>query len=146
LLIQHSRPRQNGRHVELWENHAQISSPEITVADSKSAEKIAADIVARLLPEAERIEKLARDQIARENSAENAQKDTARAVAAAIGAEIETGHDGKPRASFYHRGASVAVHGGDSVKIELHSVNKAQALALLAFMNSPEYLAKGAKE
>ena len=139
FLLQHSRPRNNGKYVELWENHAQMNSPEITVAETKSAEKIAADIIARLLPEAERIDALARESIARDNAAETAQNNTARAVAAAIGAEVEKGHDGKPRASFYHRGASVAVHGGDSVKIELHSVNKAQALALLAFMESPAY-------
>lgn len=140
ILLQHSRPRsKNGKWVELWENHSQIAAPEITVADSKSPEAIAADIVRRLLPEAERIDGLARAQIARENNAEAAQNDAARAVAAAIGAEIERGHDGKPRTSFYHRGASVKVNGGDSVTVEIHGATRAQALALLAFMESPAY-------
>ena len=138
VLIQHSRPRKNGQHVDLWENHAQIDSPEITAAETKSAEKIAADIVSRLLPEAERVNALALASIARDNAAENAQNDTARAIAAAIGAEIEKGHDGKPRASFYHRGVSLTVNGGESVRVEF-SATKAQALAFVAFINSPAY-------
>lgn len=154
LFIQHSRPRSNGKWVDLWENTntvngakwGSIAAPEITVADSKTPEQIAADIVRRLLPEAERVDGLARAQITRESNAEAARDETAQAIAAAIGAEAETGHDGKPRASFHHRGASVRVNGGDSVRVELSSVTKAQALALIAFMDSDAYRAKAGAE
>lgn len=146
VLLQHSRPRtKDGRYVELWENHSTVKSPEITVAETKSAEKIAADIVARLLPESERIDGLARAQIARENRGEAARIDTARAVAAAISAEVEKGHDGKPRLSFYHRGTSLRVDSGESVRVELNAT-RAQALALLAFMESDAYRAQAGAE
>lgn len=138
FFLQHARPRNSGKHVDLWENHSQIFSPEITVADTKTAEKITADIVARLLPEAERIDALARESIARDNAAQNAQNDTSRAIAAATGAEAERGHDGKSRASFYHRGVSLKVNTGESVRVEL-TATRAQALALLAFLDSPAY-------
>ena len=137
VLIQHSRPRNNGKHVDLWENGAQIDSPEITAAETKSAEKIAGDIAARLLPEAERINGLALASIARDNRGEAARIDTAKAVCAAIGEELN-GHEGQARSSFYHRGVSLTVNGGESVRVEL-SATRAQALALLAFVNSPAY-------
>jgi hypothetical protein len=137
FFLQHARPRQNGKYIYLWENHLQIFSPEITVADSKTAEKIAADIVARLLPEAERIDALARESIARDNRGEAARIDTARAIAGAIGEELN-GHEGQVRSVFYHRGVSVTVNGGESVRVEF-SATKAQTLAFIAFINSPAY-------
>lgn len=146
LFLQHSRPRNAGKWVELWENHNTVKAPEMTVADTKTAEKIAADIVARLLPESERIDGLALAQIARENSAETARIDTAQAVAAAIGKEDETDRDGKPRTSFYHRGVSLTVNGGESVRVEMHGVTRAQALALLSFMESDAYRAQAGAE
>ncbi len=144
LFLQHSRPRKDGKWVELWENHNTVKAPEMTVADTKTAEKIAADIVARLLPEAERIEGLARESIARDNSAEAARIDTARAIAGAIG-EVECQRDGSPRSAFYHRGVSLTVNGGESVRVEL-SATRAQALALLAFMESDAYRAQAGAE
>lgn len=138
FLLQHSRPRKDGKWVELWENHNTVKAPEITVADTKTAEKIAADIVARLLPEAERVNALALASIARDNSAEAARIDTARAIAGAIGADVECGRDGSPRSSFYHRGVSLTVNTGESVRVEL-TATRAQALALLAFLDSPAY-------
>lgn len=137
FFLQHSRPRNAGKWVDLWENHAQVDSPEITVADTKAPEKIAADIVTRLLPESERVNALALSHIARENRGEAARIDTAKAICAAIGEELN-GHEGQARSSFYHRGTSVTVNGGESVRVEL-SATRAQALALLAFMESPAY-------
>ena len=137
FTLQHSRPRKDGKWVELWENQSTIKSPEITVADTKSPEKIAADIMARLLPEAERIEGLARESIARDNRAEAARVETARAICAVIGEQAER-HEGQVRSSFYHRGTSLTVNTGESVRVEL-TATRAQALALLAFLDSPAY-------
>jgi hypothetical protein len=137
LLIQHSRPRNAGKWVELYGKNGAIAAPEITVADSKAPEKIAADIVARLLTESEHVEGLARGRIAAENRGEAARVDTAKAICAAIGEDVN-GHEGQARASFYHRGVSLTVNTGESVRVEL-TATRAQALALLAFVNSPAY-------
>lgn len=140
LFIQHSRPRQNGQWLHLYEKGVAgpIKSPEITVAETKSPEKIAADIVSRLLAESERVHGLALAEINRETIAKNEKNDMARDIALAIGAEMERGHDGEPRSRFYYRNVSMRVNTGESVTFEF-SANRAQSLALIAFMDSPAY-------
>lgn len=55
-------------YVTVYENHNKLDYPSISVSASKPAEKIAKDIVRRLLPDAEKVHKLVLEKVAAENA------------------------------------------------------------------------------
>lgn len=135
VAFRHSRPTgKDGRFVELWEpgRIGSIDSPSINCTLTKTGEQMAADIARRLLPEAERIEPLARAKVAEYENAENAQAETLRLLSEA------TGDKNPHRSSVYFKGpngnGSAEIRGGDCVCVEMRSLTRAQALALVEWI------------
>ncbi len=152
LDISHVRPRSPNRaYVDLYEGNSRVASPEIGVSETKTGEQIAADIVRRLLPEAERVNALALAQIERENDAASRKLALLESVSRAAGLDSapKMHNSEEPRYSFYvtdrpGKGdrevlASVEVRGSDSVHFTIDTEGK-QAEALIRFLRSPAYL------
>lgn len=155
ISITHRRPRDaRGQWVELWADKGggKVGSPEITVADTKTAEAIAADIARRLLPEAERVEKLARERIDSSNAYHAGRVVLLRAVCEAAGVETpNVGQDDRDTSfavdiyasdaerKAYSPSARAEVRGG-YVEIKVDAKSEGQARAVIAFLRSPAYL------
>lgn len=153
IRVMHSRPRDDisngGGYVEIWEAaplSGRIADPSITVADTKTAAQIAADITRRLLPEAERVFRLVSARIAKSNAHRAARASLSDRFAAALGHGPCTGQhiarDADPtfdlndNANTFSRGYGNARVNGDSVTFELRSVPAEKAVALAAWIRA----------
>lgn len=143
LRVSHNRPRNGGQYVELYAgapHYGKIESPDMNVAETKSAAQIAADIVRRLLPEAETVERLTREKIAATNDYETRKRATLERVSYAAEEPIAMRH-GTNEPRFEGRageGVRFEICGPDEANFTVRT-NEAQALALLAFLKSPAF-------
>lgn len=158
IAISLSRPAAKDRQrVEVYRNAPgvweKIIDPEITVAETGTAERIAADIARRLLPDAERVNALVLAKIGEEGRAADRRLAFLQSVAVAAGlpdyprkyrsddpswdvgiyAPGSTPKDGERRL------ASVEIRHGDTAHVTIDT-GPGQAEALIAFLRSPAYL------
>lgn len=143
-------PATGSGRVNVW--------PEITVADSKTPEQIAADIVRRLLTDAETARALVLAKIAANEACEDATAAAVRKVAKAAG---QTADPYEGRASHdrdrippirlnpsdnWDRGYGDATvnNGGATVRIDLQSIPTDKALALVAWLRANVFADTGA--
>lgn len=149
-----SRPRNaKGEYPTLWEDRNQLPDPSINTSDSKSPDKIAKDIVSRLLPDAEKVFALANERIASDNAYASNKLNALRAVCATLGKEdIPTDHYSKePRYEVTIGGfdesskgyGKVRVNSAESIDIELSSVPPATAHKILTFLREMGYWTTG---
>lgn len=147
IAISHSRPRfKDGQYVELWDDgRSKLTSPEITVSESKAPKDIAADIARRLLPDCERIEKLARERIAAHEAHDNAREAmTLRMVEASGGKQRQNWTGGNKEAVYtidfgnlhglISEGYGTAYVSSDSVNFDLRSIPAEKAVELARFL------------
>jgi hypothetical protein len=156
ITITHSRPRGvKGEWVELWgEGAAKINSPEITVAATADAERIAKEIARRLLPDAECVQGLAMARIDADRAYRDSRLALLRAICEAAGEPVPGEHRHN-REQVY----SVDIYASDAARKEYSPIARAevrggyaeikvdakpgQAEALIAFLRSPAYLNAG---
>jgi hypothetical protein len=162
IHVAHSRPRSDavggGGWVEIYEDRPnpyggtcseKLAVPSINCADTKTAEQIAADITRRLLPEAEKQERMTREKIAMYEKANNLQLDTLKALCAAIGlSNIPLDHSrGGPRFSGVNLNSKPGTFGSDKgygdadvhagkVDFKLSSIPTAKAVALVEWLRA----------
>jgi hypothetical protein len=148
IAISFSRPRDaKGQYLTLWAKvgSGTVHDPRITVANTKSPEKIANDIKRRILPEAEVVFKLAKERIAAEDNFHTGKDKTIHLMAALCGTEPERHYQSKELTgeidpykgagvpSFKEHGyGKIKVTGPDSVTIELTSIGVDTASALVS--------------
>ncbi len=138
IAISFSRPRGvKGEYITLWEpkNSGKVSDPRITVANTKSDDQIAKDILRRLVADSEVVFKLAKDRIIAESNFYSGKEKTIRLMASLCGTEPERHYQSKELTfeidpfkgarvpSFKEHGyGKIKVSSEDSVTIELTSV------------------------
>lgn len=138
--LAYSRPYDTQRSIpSLYENGNRVVDPSITVADTATPERVAAEVVRRLLPEAERVHALALVYLARERAAEDTRQASLTAVCGALGVPVPVIAPGKEATvnvpiSGGKGYGHIRIHYGGDVEISLQSIPLARALeALRAF-------------
>lgn len=149
IRVSFVRPRNKGSYVDLWNKvgSGKVADPEISVAETKTPEKIARDIESRLLPESEIVFILAKEKIAEQNAYQDAKSAAIEKVAKLTGNESKFGHTERTRETFYlhsacgpSRDAQIRVNSATSFDITVSTPSLAQATALIEFLKSPAYL------
>lgn len=140
--VSYSRPRHNGSWFELYEKDAsgylqKVSDPSANLSETKTADQLAKDISRRILPEAEKVHKLALERIAYENSAKDAQQASALRVSVAVNKPLQSKYQGKAgekETSGHIDGIGTwQAEAGGRVSFSLYSlpIDKAEKLAAL---------------
>lgn len=124
-----STPRHKGSYVEAYDGNQRVASPTIGIGADKAIEKKAADIVRRLLTEAERVNALVVARIAEMEANEDAQQSSYKAICAAFGITPNDPHGSdRPAGSF--DGGGFEVQYGGKISFSLYSVEPAKAIQL----------------
>lgn len=153
VKFSHNRPRypmgtSGGTYVTLYgENGGQVSTPSIRCTLTKTPEQMAADIARRLIADAERVDKLAREQIEQRNNHNRQQMETLRAISAAAGfsdiprdyhsneARFSVNLNG-PQPSDFSRGFGDANVNASTVDFKLSSIPAEKAVALVEWLRA----------
>lgn len=124
-----STPRHKGSYVEAYDGNQRVANPSIGIGAEKAIDKKAADIVRRLLAEAERVNALVVARIAEMEANEDAQQSSYKAICQAFGIKPNDprGSD-RPAGSF--DGGGFEVQYGGKISFSLYSVAPEKALQL----------------
>ncbi len=140
IVFSFSRPRDDkGNYVELYNEKGKISDPSITCSLSKTEDKMAQDILRRLLPEAERIFALTNEKIEKLNEVENNRISLLRQMAGAAQVEMPTDdrHGNQPFFFCFGKNQSHKVEiNYSSVDISLRNLPPHRAERIIRFLRS----------
>ncbi len=134
------RPRDDkGNYVELYTNPGKISDPSIACSLSKTEDKLAQDIIRRLLPDAERVFALAKEKINSFKEAENKRLALLRQMTEAAGAPVPAmdRHQNQLFSFYLGQNNSCEVETGySSVDISLRNLPPHRAERIIRFLRS----------
>jgi hypothetical protein len=134
LRVSFSRPRHDGKWIEVWDKNEKLLDPEIGMSETKSAEQIAQSIVSRLLTRAEYVFGKVNERIASENNAENLKRRTIVKIAFACGQILSVAD----KSSFSIGAFDFEVRGENSIAIKSFGTDTETTLAIIALLRSRE--------